>query len=42
MFKLKEKSAEVVVVADMSRAYGKNTEVSQSSEGPNVKSFPIQ
>ena len=42
MFKLKEKSAEVIVVIDMSRAYGKNTEVSQNSEGPNVKWLQIQ
>ena len=42
MSKLKEKSAEVIVVADMSRAfYGTTTEVSQSSEGLNIKLFQM-
>lgn len=39
LFKLKEKSAEVIVVADTSHAHGNNMEVSQSSEGPNIKLF---
>ena len=42
MFRLKEKSAEVIVVADTSRArLGENTEVSQSNEGPNIKLFQM-
>ena len=41
MFKLKEKSAEVIVVVDTSRAFRNNTEVSQSSEGPNIKLFQM-
>jgi hypothetical protein len=39
--KPKEKSAEVIVVADTSRALTiDNTEVSPSSEGLNIKSVP--
>jgi len=43
LFKLKEKSAEVIVVADTSLCpLGTRQEVSQNSEGPNVKLLPIQ
>ena len=37
----KKKSAEVIVVAATSRACGNNTEVSQNSEGLNIKLFQM-
>ena len=42
MSKLKEKSAEVIVVVVNEPCHkGRNTEVSQNSEGPNIKLFQM-